>query len=200
MIEELQALLRERLRQLRMSARNASLQATGKPDAIKDIFRGRMPSADRLRQIFEVLEISYHLGVPERFARGSVPLLGIVRAGTEVQYFGEDYPAGESVRFPFGSDYQRLGAVRVEGESMYPAYQSGDTLFFDTQRFFSAEEIYGRDCIVECTRDGGMLKRVRRGDLVGSYNLESINPYYPVLTNRKLRSARPVLFVKKADF
>lgn len=47
-----------RLQALGMSDREASLKATGKPDAIREMRRGKRPSDQRLRQIARVLKTS----------------------------------------------------------------------------------------------------------------------------------------------
>jgi len=48
----------QRLKLLGLSDREASIRATGKPDAIREMRRGKWPSDRRLRQIAGVLEVS----------------------------------------------------------------------------------------------------------------------------------------------
>lgn len=62
--ESIVARIQERLTALNLRPRTASMMATGKPDAIRTILNGVMPSAERLDQIAEVLQTTsgYLLG------------------------------------------------------------------------------------------------------------------------------------------
>ena len=57
-IAEIAARIQERLALKGISERDASLKVTGKPDMIRDIKRGRMPGAQRLNALAELLGVS----------------------------------------------------------------------------------------------------------------------------------------------
>lgn len=58
-LDQLLHVIDQRLALLGMSDREASLKATGKPDAIREMRRGKWPSDRRLRQIAATLESTY---------------------------------------------------------------------------------------------------------------------------------------------
>ena len=131
------------------------------------------------------------------------PIVGIVRAGSEIEYWNDQFPGGESIGVPgelFGDGdgvVRRWGGVVVRGESMSPIFDDGDILFFDMRYGGEASGLIGRACVVETAAGGAMVKRLERGRKAGMYNLESYNRHHAVVANVVLRTARPVMWVKK---
>lgn len=66
--------IEERLQATGLSERKASMMATGKPDLIRDIKRGRMPQADRLAALARVL------GASADYLMGRTETLGAARS------------------------------------------------------------------------------------------------------------------------
>ena len=56
--------IEEALRERGISARKASIEATGKPDLIREMRRGRAPSIDRLGELCRVLGLEFYVGRP----------------------------------------------------------------------------------------------------------------------------------------
>ena len=129
------------------------------------------------------------------------PIVGIVRAGSEIEYWNDQFPGGENISVPgelFGdSGVRRWGGVVVRGESMSPIFDDGDILFFDMRYGGEVSGLIGRACVVETAAGGAMVKRLERGRRMGMYNLESYNRHHAVVADVVLRTARPVMWVKK---
>ena len=130
------------------------------------------------------------------------PILGIVRAGAEIEYWNDQFPGSELVSVPgeiFNeSSGTRWGGVVVRGDSMCPIFDDGDVLFFDLNFSESYSALLGKACVVETSSGGAMVKRVERGRRDGYYNLESYNRLHSVISDVTLRTARPVRWIKKA--
>lgn len=104
-----------------------------------------------------------------------IPLLGKVPAGTPIEAIQdiigyEEIPASMLIN---GNDYF---ALKVEGDSMYPDYMSGDILIIKQQSDCKS----GDDCIVMVNGDDATFKRVIKQD--NSIILKPLNnnyePYY----------------------
>ena len=48
------------------SARQASIEAVGSPELIRDMRRGRLPSVERLQALCEVLDLEFYIGPPRQ--------------------------------------------------------------------------------------------------------------------------------------
>ena len=65
-----------------MTARQASLEATGSQDAIRDMRRGRVPSVNRVRALCKALDLEFYIGAPriEAQSKSGVVSLAAERA------------------------------------------------------------------------------------------------------------------------
>lgn len=61
-MQNLMTTINRALRARGWSARQASLEAVGSPELIRDMRRGRMPSVERLQALCEVLDIEFYIG------------------------------------------------------------------------------------------------------------------------------------------
>ena len=64
-MRELLAEVERALRSRGWSARQASLEAVGTPELIRDMRRGRVPSVERFRALCDALELEFYVG-PQR--------------------------------------------------------------------------------------------------------------------------------------
>lgn len=156
----------ERLLKARgMAERDASMKATGKPDMVRDIKRGRMPGADKMAALAGVLGVPVeHLVDP-----GDVPMH---HAPDAIQDAPPNYVAIEAAPVPAGAgdggDGEQLANhrallwfreqlirgelnarpedikyLRVRGQSMEPILRHGDEVLIDIRdRDFHAEGIF----------------------------------------------------------
>ncbi len=217
-------LIESRLRDLRLSIHAAEKQYGFPPETLRSVIRGSSPSVDRFKQICDALSIDFSLGAGAGIANnnstsGSVgvrvplrehrvaesrdfPIVGIVRAGSDIEYWNDQFPGGELVSAPgellgFSSKRTSWGGVVVRGDSMSPVFEDSDILFIDLCFSGTPSELLGRACVVETRSGVAMVKRLERGRKGGFYNLESYNRLHSVIVDIELRTARPVLWVKK---
>jgi phage repressor protein C with HTH and peptisase S24 domain len=102
-------------------------------------------------------------------------VVGRIGAGGEIQAGFQDLPAESlydiEVPFPVPDD---AIAFQVEGDSMWPRYDPGDVVICQ-RRGSSAEEVIGWEAAVRSADGKRYLKRVQRGAVNGTFDLESHN-------------------------
>ncbi len=182
-LEDILARVESRLQALGLSAHAASLAAK-KPDAIRNLKRAvkngdrRGITTETLAALAPVLKTSASWlleGVGDPNAGTEVKVVGRIGAGAEILPEYEQIPEDGlfEISVPFATPADTI-AFEVEGDSMWPRYDSGDVVICWRQSE-DAENVVGREAAVR-TRDGRRyLKRVRRGALAGTYDLESHN-------------------------
>lgn len=206
----LKDIVREGLKRKGLSARRASIEATGKDSLVKNIFEDREPSFYKIEKLFAVLGINltYSFDDDPQPAQARVPLLGYVAAG------GDDLPADTSVTYtasdnaidevpaPPGTFMRMRGsmfALEVKGGSMEPIYEDGDRLYVykDDPARADINRLIGRKCVVTLENDDVYVKTLRRSDDgdPDHWNLESLNPAWPVMRDRQIAEALPVRHV-----
>jgi phage repressor protein C with HTH and peptisase S24 domain len=172
-----------RLRILGLSAHAASLMAN-RPDAIRNLKRAvhngerRGVTTETLRALAPVLQTTAAWlleGQESGLVRSRIPIVGRVGAGAEIMpEFDQTPETGvREVDIPFAV-HGDVVAFEVEGESMWPRYDSGDIIICrrDGQ---DAAEILGGEAVVRTADGRRYLKRVLRGALPDTYDLESHN-------------------------
>lgn len=200
----------ERLSALDLSERKASLIATGKPDMIRDMRRGRHPIGARLAALAATLECSadYLSGATDNLGaiqpdgiRSLVPepqamLLDIpvygTALGSDAEYatFADGKVAVEQIDLNTGEVVDRfrrppnllhrrdIYGLYVAGDSMDPAYESGQGILVDPKK-----PARSRDYVVVYLRDredgdgaaGVLLKRLVRRS-ASFIELQQYNP------------------------
>jgi transcriptional regulator with XRE-family HTH domain len=153
--------------------------------------RGLVRSARRYAEFFRV-SLDWLLT-----GRGAPPgqhglfIAGHVGAGAEV-YPEIDGAAGyaiDQIDAPVRLSRAAVG-VWVRGDSMYPAFESGDILVYEEQRT-DFSDLIGKRTIVKL-QDGRMfVKRLRRGSTKDFYYLESTNA--PPIEDVKIEWAAPIV-------
>ncbi len=147
--------IEERLDALNLSARAASLRATGKPDTIRNIQRGRRPRSDTLENLARALECSVawlmgedtappvrHIGptnlppnysgtttfAPHTMGRRDLPVLGVAGGGQDGMFAMSDQPHDYIERPTSLEGIDDAYAVYIQDQSMEPRYFSGEAL------------------------------------------------------------------------
>jgi transcriptional regulator with XRE-family HTH domain len=101
-----------------------------------------------------------------------IMIIGNVSAGAE-GFWDDDYAKGAGDPLP-ALDARTHIALRVEGDSMVPRFNPGETLIFGSQRDPMSQ--IGRECMVKLRADKRKLVKVlRRGSRAGLWNLYSVN-------------------------
>ena len=203
------------------SERDISLAAVGHESAIRSLKRNTDPRLSTIIALAQELGLYIDFHQVSDFAESEasetiLPFIGNIAAGGSDGYsdgrvmtYAED--SGETVSAPVGVSideierYGGLSALQVKGSSMHPVYNDGDMIYVygkDPMRF-SAETLIGKDCAVVLAgdNDGAIyLKRLRRSDSGKRdlFNLESLNPMFPVMTDVAVHNIMPVRHVKKA--
>ncbi len=102
-------------------------------------------------------------------------VVGKIGAGAEILPEYEQIPPEGlfeiTVPFPIPED---TIAFEVEGDSMWPRYDPGDVIICWKQSE-DADNVLGREAAVRTSDGRRYLKRVRRGAIAGTYDLESHN-------------------------
>jgi len=204
-LEDVLARVESRLKALGMSAHAASLAAK-KPDAIRNLRRAvkngdrRGITTETLIALAPVLKTTgawllEGMGGPE--PGNLIKVVGRIGAGAEIIPEFEQIPAEGlfEITVPFSIPEDSI-AFEVEGESMWPRYDSGDVIIC-RRHSEEAERVVGREAAVR-TRDGRRyLKRVRRGAAAGTYDLESHNA--APIRGVQIAWAAPIQAVVRAD-
>lgn len=124
----------------------------------------------------------------------TVPLMGIVTAGGNVMP-ADDYPNGlEQVEAPpeMGPD---TVAVRVQGDSMYPAFEDGDLIYYDRHEDMP-DSLPTKACIAHLSDGRCMLKLVRKGSRKGLHTLLSHNA--PPIEDVRLEWVAKIKWIKRS--
>jgi hypothetical protein len=182
-LEDVLARIETRLKVLGLSAHAASLAAK-KPDAIRNLKRA-VKSGDRrgittetlvaLAPVLKTTAAWLLEGVGEAGTGTLAKVVGKIGAGAEILPEYEQIPPDGlfeiTVPFPIPED---TIAFEVEGDSMWPRYDPGDVIICWKQSE-DAENVLGREAAVRTSDGRRYLKRIRRGAVAGTYDLESHN-------------------------
>ncbi|MEJ0095731.1 MAG: S24 family peptidase [Methylocella sp.] len=181
--EDVLTRIQNRLAALGLSAHAASLAAK-KPDAIRNLKRA-VKSGDRrgvttetliaLAPVLKTTAAWLLEGVGEAMPGNRIRVVGRIGAGAEILPEFEQIPADGiyeiEVPFPIASD---AIAFQVEGDSMWPRYDPGDVIIC-WREGANADEVVGWEAAVRTADGKRYLKRIQRGSLAGTFDLESHN-------------------------
>jgi len=193
--------IESRLSTLGLSAHAASLAAK-KPDAIRNLRRAvangdrRGITTETLNALAPVLETSASWlleGVAGGPSQSTLRVVGRIGAGAEIlPEFEQIPPEGLSeveLALPLRQD---AVAFEVEGDSMWPRYNSGDLVICD-EREHDPQVIAGQEAAVRTADGKRYLKTIRRGAVSGTFDLESHNA--PPIRNVIIEWAAPILMI-----
>ena len=197
------------LKRKRMSARQASMLVAGNDGVIKNIKAGHPPSFQNVENLFEVLGINLTYSFDDELPSSSqkVPLLGFIAAGggedhddTTRAYISDENSFDDVSAPPMMMRAGSAFCLEVRGSSMRPAYNNGDRLFFyrDDPLRNQRERLIGQHCAIRLHSNEIYVKRLARPDSGNpdEWNLESLNPVWPVMVNQHIEEALPVRFVE----
>ena len=123
----------------------------------------------------------------------TVPLMGIVGAGGNIMPASDNPNGLEQVGAPpeMGPD---TVAVQVRGDSMYPAFDDGDLIYYDRHETMP-DSLPSKPCIAQLADGRCMLKLVRKGSRKGLYSLMSHNA--PPIEDVRLVWVAKIKWIKK---
>ena len=197
----------ERLKYMRKNTKNINQTELSNIMGVKQSTISRWengvdePEHDHIRALADYFKCTtdYLLGTDSLLENPRVTnVVGYVGAGgINIPY--DDYAHGdgmEEVETPPGLTETSV-AVKVAGDSMYPAYEDGDIIFYIRNGVdIDESECIGRQCIIKVTEGPIYIKRLSRGSSSGLYHLESHNA--PPMHDKAIDWAARVLYVKKA--
>lgn len=120
----------------------------------------------------ELLVISTITKQPIPSEAPTVPLFGKVGAGQAIYPFDDDSPVDYVDAWSSAAPTNTV-AVEVDGESMLPAYESGDLIYYSTHKL--PHEMINRRCVAKLADGRLLVKILRRGSDDGLWTLQSIN-------------------------
>jgi phage repressor protein C with HTH and peptisase S24 domain len=129
-----------------------------------------------------------------RGVKSRVPVLGYIGAGAEV-FSVDDHAKGGALDWvdaPPGESAD-LVALRVKGDSMWPAYGDGDVIYY-SKHTPDLAAAHKRDCVVRMADGRTLLKRVE----VNSSGVLLISHNAPPTQVDRIEWAAPVMWLAKA--
>jgi SOS-response transcriptional repressor LexA len=161
--------------------------------AIRDIYDDRRSDV----RASTLVKLADYFSVPIDVLAGREPvsLVGAIGAGGSIIY-EETNDADTVPRPPVGTG--PMVALRVQGESMLPKYESGDIIYIQRDPLIGVmPEYVGKYCAVRLTDGATFLKILAHGTEPGRYTLRSLNA--ADMENVEVEWATPVRFVLPKD-
>jgi len=182
-LQDVLSRIESRLEALGLSANRASDLAK-KPDAIRNLKRAvtngerRGITTETLAALAPVLKTTAAWlleGVGDGSSRAPIRVVGRIGAGAEIMPEFEQIPPEGlfeiELSFPLPPESV---AFAVEGDSMWPRYDSGDVVICGKPES-DANAIAGLEAAVRTSDGKRYLKTIRRGPKAGTFDLESHN-------------------------
>jgi len=192
--------LEDALKQTGRSLRSVALVADVSYDQLKGLMQGKAKTTN----VDDGLKVASAFGVSvEDFFNGNladaaktIAVAGRVGAGAQVQ-LSDPYPKGEGlyhVACPPQIGPNGIVAVEVEGNSMEPAYEEGDVLFYSREVMGVPAEAIGRRCVIEDANGMVWIKLLRRrdGQPEGLFDLISFHADTPPMYDVAIKWAAPI--------
>lgn len=135
--------------------------------------------------------------LPRGAPGATVPVVGYVGAGATVIPI-DDNAMGQGideVPAPLDATGDEV-AVIVRGDSMYPAYHNGDTLYY-REHAANMDQVIGRECVVRLEDGRVLVKMIMRGSRPNLFTLTSHNA--PPIADARIEWAARIVWVKKSD-
>ena len=170
---------RERMEESGFTMKSLSLAAGLNESFVRDMLnRKRQPGVDKLTRLLNVLGMTMAEFTGEGEATGapSVPLMGYIGAGAEVEPDFEQVPPDglEQIPVPFTLPSDMI-AFQVKGDSMMPQFRDGAVLIVYREQRRSLESFFGEEAAVRTADGRRYIKTVIRGNQRGRVNLISWN-------------------------
>lgn len=174
----------------------------GKSRVTEIISGKREVQADEIGPMAEFLNVNPNAIVANisgrRLPSRKVPLVGYLTIGSAI-VLPDNHTIGGGVAHvdapPIG-DETALSAIRMEGDSMRPAYKNGDLIYYDSATQFNVAECIGDECVVRLANGEHLLAELQSGSIEGAYILIRHNA--PPILNAEVVWAAPVAYVGKA--
>ncbi|WP_376950711.1 S24 family peptidase [Asaia spathodeae] len=197
-LEEARKFVRNAMAQTGLDATNLARRAKLAPSTLTRLLNGdskNAPGFKTLSKIAAIAEVPMPGTMSQAAHKKLVKLYGYAGAGDLVfPDYAQD--ADDLVEAPLWAG-EHLCALKVKGDSMYPAYWAGDIVFFNMEPGQQEAIDYSAESVVKLPSGELYIKQLQRGSCAGLYNLISYNS--PPIVDSHIEWARPVLFVDRRN-
>lgn len=181
-----------------------------RPDAITRMANTDPEKETREIRGHELQRMEAFFGVPAPkpgriFPRRSVPIMGYLGAGAEVEPDYEQVPPEgfDTVELPFPLPDDMI-AFRVRGISMLPVFKDGAVVIVYREQRRAIETFYGEEAAVRTIEGKRYIKTITRGSRSGTVNLMSWNDPQPIENQRlewigEIFTIMPPTSIRKAE-
>lgn len=123
-----------------------------------------------------IIELARESGLIEDEVRSTIPIMGYIGAGAEIDPEFEQVPENgiDQVELPFQYAGDVLGFV-VRGDSMLPRYEEGTVIVVYREQARSTISLVGEIAAVRTQDNRRFLKMLKAGGKPNTFNLESFN-------------------------
>lgn len=193
--------LEKALEETGRSLRSVAIAADVSYEQLKNLKQGKAKRTN----VDDAVKVAAAFGVQiEDFLNGNftpdttsaIAVAGRVGAGATVD-LSDPYPKGDGlyhVACPPQISPTNIVAVEVQGNSMEPAYEEGDILFYSRDALGVPADAIGKRCIVEDSEGRVWVKLLRRreGQPEGLFDLISFHADAPPMYDVAVKWAAPV--------
>jgi phage repressor protein C with HTH and peptisase S24 domain len=167
MIEGWEKRFRELMEGRGFTMKSLSLEAGLNESFVRDMLqRKRVPSIDKFARLTKLLGTTVAEFTNEPVAPAfTVPLMGFVGAGAEVEPDFEQVPADglDQIAVPFPLPAEMI-ALEVRGDSMLPQYRDGTIIIAYREQRRAVESFYGEEACVRTSDGRRFIKTIMRGE------------------------------------
>ncbi|MBB5515788.1 hypothetical protein FHS89_001808 [Rubricella aquisinus] len=189
-------------RKMKPTSLAAGMGESGIRDLIRNNSAPKVSNAYSIAQaIGRSVDEIIRIGMNGHYHRNDEPLpsiavAGKVGAGAEVELC-DAYPKGGGlyrIACPPQISPNGVVAVEIEGNSMEPAYEDGDILFYSRDTLGVPTEAIGKRCVTEDANGMVWVKLIRRrsGQPDGLFDLISFHADTPPIYDMALKWAAPI--------
>jgi phage repressor protein C with HTH and peptisase S24 domain len=183
------------------SLRNVAIESDVSYEQLKALMQGKSKTTNfddgiKVANVFGVSVEDFVKGNLKNSVATTIAVAGKVGAGAKIQH-ADPYAKGDGlyhVACPPQLSPHGIVAVEVEGNSMEPAYEQGDVLFYTRDTIGVPSEATGRRCVIEDANGLVWVKLLRRRDdqPEGLFDLISFHTDSPPMYDVAVKWAAPI--------
>lgn len=181
------------------SLRSVAIASDVSYEQLKNLKQGKSQktNVDDAMKVINTFNVSAEEFLQGNFnEKNTIAVAGKVGAGAKIQ-LSDPHPKGEGlyqIACPPQIGPRGIVAVEVCGNSMEPAYEEGDILFYSRDTLGVPSEAIGRRCVVEDSNGMVWAKLLRRrdGQPEGLFDLISFHADTPPMYDATIKWAAPI--------
>lgn len=138
---------------------------------------------------------------PSLSKKGELYLVNETEAESVENLLCEDFKIFKEITF-FKNLYPESEILGVFDDAMEPFYSPGDFVGGFPQE--DVKQALNKNCIIHLSAGDQLVRRLAKGSIEGSYNLQSVNPLTktkdPILFNQTIKKAVPIVWHRHKNF